>query len=212
MPRAVTLAITGGSGSGKTTIARRLAVALAPRSVALISEDDYYHCSSLFPDFDPATQNFDAPAAKDHALLAEHLAAAREGRAFDKPIYDFATHTRTPQIQTVAPVDVVILDGHLALCDARVRAVLDLSVFVEADENVRLGRRMVRDVAERARTPDSVYRQFFTFVRPMHEAHVAPQRAHADMVVVSTFDGDFAQAEAHAAKIAERVNEVLARR
>jgi uridine kinase len=212
MPRAVTLAIAGGSGSGKTTIARAVRARLAPFSAVLLAEDDYYRCATTIAAFDPAAHNFDAPDAKDHALLAAHLAAARAGEAFAKPVYDFASHTRTGAIETVDPHDVIILDGHLALCDPRVRASLDLAVFVEADEAVRLARRMVRDVAERGRTPDSVYRQFFDTVRPMHALHVAPQRDHADLVVASTYEGDFAEAARHAEAIAARVRALAAAR
>lgn len=202
---ALLIAITGGSGSGKTTLARALAAALAPRRTALIGEDDYYLCASAFPDFDADAHNFDAPAAKDHALLAAHLSAAKAGAAFAKPIYDLKTHRRTAETETIAPADVVIVEGLHVLCDPALRALYDLSVFIEAEESLRLGRRMIRDVRDRARTPQSVLQQFFENVRPMHAAFVAPQRDRADVVIVSTFEGGLAEADAQAAMIAARL-------
>ena len=197
------VAITGGSGSGKTTIARALAAALP--SAALIGEDDYYRCRTSYAAFDPETQNFDEPDAKDHALLCAHLAAARRGEAFQKPLYDLTTHSRLTKTETIAPSDVLIVEGlHVLSSDALVAA-FDLKVFIEADETLRLGRRMIRDVRERARTPRSVLQQFFEHVRPMHAAHVAPQRARADLVIASTYEGGLAEAARLGLEIAARL-------
>jgi uridine kinase len=199
------IAITGGSGSGKTTVAHALARRLAPRTVALIGEDDYYRCSSSYPHFDEATHNFDEPAAKDDALLATHLAAAKRGEAFAKPLYDLKTHSRRAETETIAPADAIIVEGIHVLATPALRALFDLSVFLEADEGLRLGRRMIRDVRDRARTPQSVLQQFFENVRPMHALHIAPQAAFADLVLVSTYEGSLAEADKQAETIARRL-------
>lgn len=194
------IAITGGSGAGKTTIARALARQLDGGAV-VIAEDDYYRCASTFPGFDAATHNFDAPAAKEHPLLIAHLQLARSGAAFDKPVYDLTTHRRLPQVERIAHAQTLVVEGIHLLADAELRALFDLKVFIDADEALRLGRRMIRDVESRGRTPRSVMAQFFASVRPMHEAYVAPQRPFADLVLTSAHDSGPDRAHADAAKI-----------
>ncbi len=174
------IGIAGGSGAGKTTLAR--AVSGAFPATMVIEEDDYYHCASVYPRFDAATHNFDTPDAKDHAALLADLARARAGLPFEKPLYDFTTHTRRPERQAAAPAPVVIVEGLFTLASPALRAAFDLRVFVEAPENVRLARRLARDVAERGRTPESVRAQFNTTTAPMHERYVAPQKPFADLV------------------------------
>lgn len=196
------VAITGGSGAGKTTLARALARRLRAGAV-VIAEDDYYRCASTIADFDAGAYNFDAPSAKEHDLLRGHLALARSGEAFDKPVYDLATHRRQPRVERIAHAETLIVEGIHLLAAPELRALFDLKVFIEADEALRLGRRMIRDVEARGRTPRMVLTQFFATVRPMHEAHVAPQRAFADIVLASPFDAGPAQADADAARIAE---------
>ncbi len=196
------IAITGGSGAGKTTIARALARRLGAGAV-VIAEDDYYRCASTIAGFDPATYNFDAPEAKEHALLREHLALAKSGAAFDKPVYDLVTHRRLANVERIAHADTLIVEGLHLLASPDLAALFDLRVFVEADEALRLGRRMVRDIESRGRTPRSVVAQFFASVRPMHEAHVTPQRALSDLILVSTFDAGPEQADIDAMRILE---------
>jgi uridine kinase len=195
------VAITGGSGAGKTSLARALARRLG-LGAAAIAEDDYYRCASTIRDFDPATHNFDAPDAKAHDLLCTHLALARRGEAFDKPVYDLVTHRRKPEAERIAHADVVIVEGIHLLSTPELRALFDVKVYIEADEALRLGRRMIRDVETRGRTPRMVMAQFFNTVRPMHELHVAPQRAFADLVLASPFDAGPERADADAAAIA----------
>jgi uridine kinase len=195
------IAITGGSGAGKTTIARALARRLGEAAV-VVAEDDYYRCATSFPDFDAAVHNFDEPSAKEHALLVEHLRLAKSGEAFDKPVYDLVTHRRQTRVERIVHADIVIVEGIHLLADEELRALFDIRVFVEADEALRLGRRMIRDVEARGRTPRSVMSQFFQTVRPMHEAHVAPQRAHADLVLICPYDAGPETAEANAVQIA----------
>lgn len=193
------IAITGGSGSGKTTIAARVAQRL---DANLIAEDDYYTCRSNYPAFDERTHNFDTPAAKDHALLASHLQAARRGEAFDKPLYDLKTHERRPQTERIEARPFLVLDGIHAFASEALRAAADLKIFVDTDEAVRLQRRLVRDVEERARKAEIVLYQFENFVRPAHAATVEPQRAFADLVIRDAGGADFAEADAHAERIA----------
>jgi uridine kinase len=197
-------AITGGSGAGKTTIARALSKRLG-ESARVIGEDDYYRCSSSIPNFDPDTYNFDEPAAKDDGLLLANLESARRGEAFDKPLYDLKTHRRRREVERVEPTEIVIVEGIHLLAFADLSALYDLAVFVEADESLRLGRRMIRDVETRKRTPESILHQFFANVRPMHEAYVVPQRARAGLVLVSTPFGGAGEAAAHAEIIAQRL-------
>jgi uridine kinase len=196
------IAITGGSGAGKTTIAQALARRIGTGAV-VIAEDDYYRCASSVPGFDAATHNFDTPDAKELALLREHLTLARSGAAFDKPVYDLVTHRRQPHVERIVHAETLVVEGLHLLCQPELRALFDLKVYVEADEALRLGRRMIRDAEIRGRAPRSVLVQFFGSVRPMHEAHVAPQRAHADLVLFSTADAGPGQADADAARILE---------
>ena len=169
----------------------------------MIAEDDYYRCASTIPDFDAGAYNFDAPQAKEHGLLRDHLALARSAEAFDKPVYDLVTHRRLPHVERIAHADTLIVEGIHLLVPPDLRAAFDLKVFIDADEALRLGRRMIRDVEARGRTPRTVLTQFFATVRPMHEAHVAPQRAFADLVLTSPFDAGPDQADADASRIAE---------
>jgi uridine kinase len=194
------IAITGGSGAGKTTVARALARRIGAGAI-VIAEDDYYRCASTIPNFDAATYNFDAPSAKEHALLRDHLALAKSGAAFDKPVYDLVTHRRKPDIERIVHADTIIVEGIHLLAAPDLRPLFDLTVFMESDEALRLGRRMIRDVESRGRTPRSVMAQFFTTVRPMHERHVAPQRDLADIVIVCPYEAGPDHADASAAQI-----------
>lgn len=198
------IAITGGSGAGKTTIAYALARRLGPGAV-VISEDDYYLCSSTVAGFDRETYNFDVPSAKDHPLLEEQLALAKSGVAFDKPLYDQEACLRKPELERIVHADFVIVEGLHLLITPALRALFDVSAFIHADEALRLGRRMIRDAGTRARNPRSVMSQFFTNVRPMHEKYVEPQRAFADMVIISPYEADPAHADTSAAQIADRL-------
>lgn len=198
------IAITGGSGAGKTTIARALARQLGA-GVTVIAEDDYYRCASTIPNFDAATHNFDAPSAKEHALLRDHLQLARSGEAFDKPVYDLVTHRRKPEVERIAHANTIIVEGILLLAAPELVPMFDLKIFVEADESVRLARRMIRDVEQRGRSPRSVMSQFFMTVRPMHETYIEPQRALADLVLACPYDAGPEHAERNAARIVETI-------
>lgn len=194
------VAIAGGSGSGKTTIACALARRLGAGAV-VIAEDDYYRCSSTVRDFDAATYNFDAPETKEHALLREHLLLAKRQQSFDKPLYDIVTHRRRTDVERIANAGTIILEGIHVLASDELRPLFDLKVYVDADEALRLGRRMIRDVRERGRAPQTVFDQFFRTVRPMHEKYIAPQKQMADLVLYCDYDAGPEQADANAARI-----------
>lgn len=179
------VAIAGGSGSGKSTLAAALARRIGAR---VISEDDYYVCASAIENFSAAAYNFDTPDAKQHDLLIEHLRRFKAGQPFDKPIYDLVSHKRSEHTERIDPVPALIVDGIHVLAHPGLRDAFDVKVFVGADEALRLGRRMIRDMVARGREPESVMRQFFSTVRPMHALHVEPQRALADLVVEFSYD------------------------
>jgi uridine kinase len=180
------LGLTGGSGAGKTMLAARLQDRLAPLPVLVVSEDDYYHDNGALPGFDARSFNFDDPAARDHALLAWHLAALKAGRTIAAPRYDFVRHRRSGRTVTTPPAPLVIVEGAHILCSAAVRQALDLSAFLDVPDRVRFARRLHRDVSERGRDAASVQRQYDMTVRPMHERHTEPSRAHADLVLDQT--------------------------
>jgi len=194
------IGIAGGSASCKTTIAKALAARLGSGAV-VIGEDDYYRCSTSFAAFDASTHNFDEPAAKDDELLCAHLALAREGQSFQKPRYNLKTHTREAETELIGPAAFIIVEGLHVLATPALCASFDLKIYTEAEESLRLGRRMIRDVVERDRTPQSVLTQFFTNVRPMHELHVAPQKPRADLVLVSTFEGGYPETDRNVEKV-----------
>ena len=177
------IGVAGGTGSGKTTVARRLREAAGERPVAFLMQDSYYR---PLPSHEPAfieAYNFDHPDALEFELLAEHLGALRRGEAVEVPVYDFATHTRRPETERVEPGPVVLVEGILLFAVPALREAFDLRVFVDTDADVRLLRRLRRDVAERGRTPEDVLRQWEQTVRPMHLEFVEPSRRRADVIV-----------------------------
>lgn len=177
------VAITGGSGSGKTTTAGQLIDLLKPLQAQLISQDDYYQNSRALPDFDPATYDFDTPAARDHALLAKHLVDLRAGKAIEVPVYDFTIHGRREATHHVEPGDVIILEGTHTLCDPAIFDLCDLKVYVDTPDDIRLLRRLLRDIHERGRTPETVANQYLATVRPAYERWTGPSRLNADLIV-----------------------------
>lgn len=177
------VAITGGSGSGKSTVAAALREALDAAGAVLVSEDWYYRDCSLFPDFDAASFDFDDIAIRDHDLLLDHLAELRAGRPVTAPDYCFVRHARRATGLPVQPARVVIVEGAHLLCDSRLVAAFDLKVYVDTPDDVRFIRRLLRDQAERGRTAESVVRQYLASVRPAHERFTAPARHVADLVI-----------------------------
>ncbi|MBR9825157.1 MAG: uridine kinase [Alphaproteobacteria bacterium] len=191
MKKSRLIAITGGSASGKTRLAEALAQHFAPQGCYVLSEDNYYHDAGRFENFDAGRFNFDEPAAKDHDLLEAHLMALRSGEAVEAPIYDFATHCREDRTRACAAAPFVIVEGMHLLTTERLRLLFDLTVYVSAGDDIRLQRRISRDVAERERTEAFARAQFETHVRPMHDLHVEPQKPFADIVLVNRGEPDF---------------------
>lgn len=175
------IGICGGSGSGKSELSRALAAALLPGSVTLLALDSYYRRKADFPA--AILGNFDHPDSLDASLLAAHLAALHRGETVEMPHYDFTVHDRAAYTHRVAQTPMMILDGILLFDLPAVMAHINLSVFVDTPADVRLARRLQRDIRERGRTLDNVLEQYFSTVRPMHERYVEPHKRHADLVV-----------------------------
>ena len=175
--------IAGGSGSGKSSLARVLVTTLGPAQATVLAHDAYYRDRSARPAATRAALNYDGPDAFDQALFLEHLHALRAGRAIRPPAYCFVTHCRTGHGEVVAPHPIVIVEGILLLWEPAVRAALDLRIYLDAPERVRLQRRLARDVAERGRTTDDVLAQWAATVRDAHRTYVEPTQAMADLVL-----------------------------
>ena len=177
------MGIAGGSGSGKSTVARKIAESLAPASVAFIDMDAYYRNRTDLSLEERRLVNWDHPDAFDLDLLAEQLDALARGEAIEKPVYDFVSHLRDGRTVRVAPADVVVVDGMLLLVDARVRDRCDVKVFVDTDADVRVIRRIRRDMAKRGRPLEEILQQYLTTVQPMHLQFVEPSKRYADIIV-----------------------------
>ena len=177
------IGIAGGSGSGKSTVARKVADALRHASVAFIDMDAYYKNFAHLPMAERRQVNWDHPDAFDHGLLVEHLDRLAAGEPIEKPVYDFVTHTRADRTVTVARSDVIVIDGILLFTDERVRDRCDVKVFVDADADVRLIRRIRRDIAHRGRPLQEILDQYLSTVQPMHLQFVEPTKRYADVIV-----------------------------
>lgn len=176
------IGIAGGTGSGKTTLAARLIRELSS-DVAVLEHDWYYRDRSAVPMNERENINYDEPQALDNALLAEHLAELRAGRAVECPQYDFATHTRKAATRRVEAARIVAVEGILLFAIPELCAAFDLRIFVDTDDDIRLMRRITRDLVERKRDIASIQQQYYDTVRPMHVQHVAPSKREAHLVV-----------------------------
>lgn len=176
------IGIAGGTGSGKTTLARHLADAFGDR-VAVITHDSYYRAQSDKTYEERCLQNYDHPDAFETDLLCRHLELLCQGEAVDVPVYDYTVHNRSDKTERVEPRAVIILEGILLLSDAALRDRMDLKIFVDTDADERILRRIVRDTRERGRSPESVIAQYLTTVKPMHDAFVEPFKRYADIIV-----------------------------
>ena len=175
--------IAGGTGSGKTTVAHKLADAMPPDRCVTIEHDAYYRDQSHLPAEERATINYDHPASLESNLLAEHLRELRAGKSVDIPIYDFATHTRRRDTRHLEPARVIIVEGILVFTDVALREQMDIKIFVDTDADIRLIRRIRRDLEQRGRSFQSVRDQYYATVRPMHIEHVEPSKRWADLIV-----------------------------
>jgi uridine kinase len=181
--RTLIIGVAGGSGSGKTTIARRIATGLTPARVAVVDMDAYYTHRPDLTFEDRTRLNWDHPDALDMELFVSQLDALARGEAIEKPVYDYATHLRREQPERVPAADVVIVDGILLFTDERVRNRCEVKVFVDADADERLIRRIRRDVEERGRPLDAIIEQYLSTVKPMHLQFVEPTKRYADVIV-----------------------------
>ena len=180
---ALVLGIAGGTASGKTTVARKIVEAVHAGSVAFLEQDAYYRDLSDVPLEERRQFNFDHPDAFDVDKMVAHLTALKAGRAVDMPVYDFAKHTPAAETVRVEPAPVVVIEGILVLAIEPVRRLLDMKIFVDTDDDVRVLRRIERDVRDRGRSLESVVEQYFRTVRPMHLGFVEPSKRFADIVI-----------------------------
>ena len=182
-PRPITIAIAGGSGSGKTTVARTILDRIGEENIAYLPHDSYYRDLSDLPQEQHAAINFDHPDALDTELFMEHIAALQRYESINVPIYDFSTDSRTDEVRVVQPHRIVLVEGILIFTDVRLREMFDVRIFVDTDDDVRFIRRLQRDVADRGRTPQSVIDQWMNTVRPMHLEFVEPSKRYAHVII-----------------------------
>ena len=181
--RSVVIGVAGGWGSGKTTVVRRIVESLGNDQVTVLEHDRYYRDRSELRLEERAAMNYDHPDALETDLMVRHLIALREGRSVEVPVYDFARYARMATTETAQPRRAIIAEGILIFADPALRALLDIKVFVDADDDIRFIRRLTRDVAERGRTMESVVDQYQSTVKPMHLEFVEPSKRYADVIV-----------------------------
>ncbi len=177
------IGIAGGTGSGKTTVVRKIIESLPQDEVVLLPQDSYYKDSSHVPVEERQNINFDHPDAFEWSLLSRHIAALREGRSIEQPVYSYITSTRQPETVHIEPREVIIVEGILALCDPELRSMMDLKIFVDADPDERLIRVIQRDVVERGRTAEAVMERYTRVLKPMHLQFIEPCKRYADLIV-----------------------------
>ena len=183
MSKPLIIGIAGGSGSGKSTVARNVADNLGALSVAFIDMDAYYRNFTELSLDERRRLNWDHPDAFDYDLLTDHLQHLADRESIEKPVYDFVTHLRSEEIVAVEPSDVIVIDGILLFVDERVRDLCDVKVFVDADADIRLIRRIQRDISTRGRPLGEIIDQYLSTVQPMHLQFVEPSKRYADIIV-----------------------------
>ncbi|MCT2537644.1 uridine kinase [Aquibacillus koreensis] len=179
----VVIGVAGGSGSGKTSVTRSICQRFADKTILVIEQDYYYKDQSDLPFEERLHTNYDHPLAFDNDLLVQHVKELLEQKPIKKPVYDYKLHTRSEQAIDVEPKEVIILEGILILEDQRLLDLMDIKVYVDTDADVRIIRRMLRDIKERGRTIDSVIDQYINVVRPMHLQFVEPTKRYADIII-----------------------------
>ena len=183
MEKPILIGITGGTGSGKSTIADALYSNFSKDRITMIQQDMYYKDQSHLSMEERVKTNYDHPMAFDNDLLVEHLQKLIKGEAIEKPRYDFTIHNRAKDTTTVEPREIIIVEGILILEDERIRDLLDIKVYVDTDADIRILRRLVRDIDERGRTLESVIDQYLKMVRPMHMEFTEPTKRYADIII-----------------------------
>jgi uridine kinase len=187
----VIVGVAGGTGSGKTTVVREIVRQLGP-DVAVIQHDSYYRDRGGIPPEERKRINYDHPDALETSLLVDHLRALQNGQPVGVPVYDFPTHTRTPTVTPLAPRRAIIVEGILVLAEPELRSLMDIRVFVDTDPDLRMIRRLERDVRERGRTLESVVAQYLETVRPMHMEFVEPSKRYAHVIIPEGGENDVA--------------------
>lgn len=179
----VVIGVAGGSGSGKTTVAKAIYEHFQGHSILMLEQDYYYKDQSHLPFEERLKTNYDHPLAFDNDLLIEHIEKLLSYEAIEKPVYDYKLHTRSDEVINVEPMNVIILEGMLVLEDERLRDLMDIKLYVDTDADIRIIRRIVRDINERGRTVDSVIEQYVNTVRPMHNQFIEPTKRYADIII-----------------------------
>jgi len=177
------IGVAGGSGSGKTTVVRHIIERVGPLNLTLIQHDSYYRNMQELPFDERVKQNFDHPASLETDLMVSHLKSLLQGQNVDIPVYDFSAHVRADYVLKAAPRPVILVDGILIFFEKELRDLMDMRIFVDTDADVRLLRRLKRDLIERGRTIESVIDQYESFVRPMHLEFVEPTKRYADIII-----------------------------
>ena len=183
MKSPILIGIAGGTGSGKSTVTREIYKSITDKNVAIIEQDSYYKDQSNISFEERVKINYDHPFAFDNELLVSHLKDLLDGKSIQKPIYDFENHNRKQETVLVEPKDIIVLEGILILYDEDLRNLMDIKLFVDTDADVRVIRRILRDIKDRGRTLDSVVKQYMTTVRPAHMQFVEPTKRYADIII-----------------------------
>lgn len=181
MNKPILIGITGGTGSGKSTVSKEIFKTVPEKDIVVIEQDSYYKDQSDLSYNERIKTNYDHPSAFDNVLLVEHLKKLVEGKSIQKPIYDFEKHNRKEETIKVEPKKIIILEGILVLYEKEVRDLLDIKIFVDTDSDVRVIRRILRDIKDRGRTLDSVILQYMETVRPAHLQFIEPSKRYADI-------------------------------
>ncbi|MGX4669682.1 uridine kinase [Cerasibacillus sp. JNUCC 74] len=179
----VVIGVAGGSGSGKTSVTRSICQRFSDQTILVIEQDYYYKDQSHLPFEQRLNTNYDHPLAFDNDLLIEHLNCLLNGQSIDKPVYDYKLHTRSNEVIHVDPKDVIILEGILILEDPRLVNLMDIKVYVDTDADLRIIRRLMRDIKERGRSLESVIEQYIQKVRPSHLQFIEPTKRYADIII-----------------------------
>ena len=183
MPQPIVIGVTGGSGSGKTSVSKQIIKNFSGLSVMLLQQDSYYKDQSSITFEERLNTNYDHPLAFDNDLFIEHLKKLINGDGIDIPQYNFAEHTRSTQTIHQEPRDVIIVEGILILDDKRLRNLMDIKIYVDTDDDIRLSRRILRDINDRGRSVDSVINQYIEVVKPMHHQFIEPTKRYADVII-----------------------------
>ncbi|WP_301109612.1 uridine kinase [Sporosarcina sp.] len=179
----VVIGIAGGSGSGKTSVTKKIHEVFQGHSVVVIEQDDYYRDQSHLQFEERLQTNYDHPLAFDTELLIHHIEELLNRQSIQKPTYDYTIHTRSTETVTVESQDVIILEGILVLEDERLRELMDIKLFVDTDSDIRIIRRILRDINDRGRTVESVVQQYLSVVRPMHNQFIEPTKKYANIII-----------------------------